>query len=383
MSNKNLFFLRLIYNFAVVKTRNNLLQTINITTMKKYFFIVAMFLSLMSLSCDKIPFLDCGNEEPVFVDWAPIKLGVMLCDTEGNNLLDPENPNCYDPSVIKIKYEGQEYSVLNPDSPQTSAYKAEFGKIFIAGSDGHQYLEIGEFNADEKCEMREIEIIWGDGTSDIIAYSNDYSINEKYANDADKNWGYKFYRKAYLNGEEYTTYDGKNRFIGFNIYKEVAAPEDIIIDWAPIFMRVYLRDAEGNNLLDATNEKCYDTSKIVVTYEGKEYNICNPYTPETSEYLAVFGEIWLMKDNNGEAYLEIGEWGVMEKYEMCSVEVVWGDGTSDTFAFSNDYTYDPAYCNNKDYNFGYTFIRSAYLNGVQLSDKEYQGSRLIIYNIVK
>lgn len=339
---------------------------------------MAMVLSLMSLSCDKIPFLDCGNEESVIVNWAPIKLQVMLCDTEGNNLLDPENPNCYDPSVIKIKYEGKEYSVLNPDSPQTSEYLAVFGRIFIAGSDGHQYLEIGEFDATDKCEKREVEIIWGNGQSDVIAYSNDYTINEKYANNEDKNWGYTFKRTAYLNGEEINVTE--SRLIGFDITMEI---DDVIVDWAPIFMRVYLRDAEGNNLLDATNEKCYDTSKIVVKYEGEEYNICNPYTPETSDYLAVFGEIWLMKDNNGEAYLEIGEWGVMEKYEMCSVEVVWGDGTSDTFAFSNDYTYDPAYRNNKDYNFGYTFIRSAYLNGVQLSDKEYQGSRLIIYNIVK
>lgn len=349
--------------------------------MKKYFFIVAMVLSLMSLSCDKIPFLDCGNEEPVMVDWAPIKLQVMLCDTEGNNLLDPENPTCYDPSVIKIKYEGQEYSVLNPDSPQPLAYKAQFGKIFIGGSNGHQYLDIGEFNADEKCEMREIEIIWGDGTSDIIAYSNDYSINSKYANDADKSWGYTFYRKAYLNGEESTTYDGKSRFIGFNISKQVAAPEDIIVDWAPIFMRVYLRDAEGNNLLDDTNEKCYDTSKIVVTYEGKEYNICNPYTPETSEYLAVFGEIWLERDVDGEACLEIGEWDALEKCEMRGVEVAWGDGTTDSFAFSNDYTYNEEYREDREHNWGYTFIRSAYLNGVQYGEDT--DSRCFVYNIIK
>ena len=342
---------------------------------------MAMVLSLMSLSCDKIPFLDRGNEETMLVDWAPIKLQVMLCDTKGNNLLDPENPNCYDPSVIKIKYEGQEYSVFNPDSPQTSAYKAEFGKIFIAGSDGHQYLEIGEFNATEKCEMREIEIIWGDGTSDIIAYSNDYSINSKYANDADKSFGYKFYRKAYLNGEESTTYDGKSRFIGFNISKVVVTPEDIIIDWAPIFMRVYLRDAEGNNLLDAENENCYDTSKIVVTYEGKEYNICNPYTPETSEYLAVFGEIWLKKDVNGEAYLEIGEWDALEKCEMCGVEVSWGDGTTDSLAFSNDYTYNEEYSNDSEHDWGYTFIRSAYLNGVQYGEET--DSLCFVYNLVK
>lgn len=330
----------------------------------------------MSLSCDKIPFLDCGNEEPVIVDWAPIKLQVMLCDTEGNNLLDPEFENCYDPADILIKYEGNEYRIVSPNSPQPSAYHAQFGKIFIGGSDGHQYLEIGEFNATGRCEMREIEIIWGDGTSDIIAYSNDYSINSKYANDADKNWGYTFYRKAYLNDKEIACDD--DRYIGYNIVKPY---REVEIDWAPIFMRVYLRDAEGNNLLDATNEKCYDTSNIVVTYEGKEYNICNPYTPETSEYLAVFGEIWLKKDVNGEAYLEIGEWDALEKCEMCGVDVAWGDGTTDSFAFSNDYTYNEEYREDSEHNWGYTFVRSLYLNGEQYGEET--DSRCFVYNIIK
>lgn len=340
--------------------------------MKRYFFFMAMFLSLMSLSCDKIPFLDCGNEESVIVDWAPIKLQVMLSDTDGNNLLDPESPNYCDPSGIKIKYEGQEYSV----SYANRAYHAVFGPIFIAGSDGHQYLEIGEFDATDKCEKREVEIIWGNGQSDVIAYSNDYTINEKYANNEDKNWGYTFKRTAYLNGEEINVTE--SRLIGFNITMEI---DDVIVDWAPIFMRVYLHDEEGNNLLDATNEKCYDTSNIVVTYEGKEYNIRNPYTPETSEYLAVFGEIWLKKDVNGEACLEIGEWDALEKYEMCGVEVAWGDGTTDSFAFSNDYTYNEEYSNDSEHDWGYTFIRSAYLNGVQYGEET--DSLCFVYNLVK
>lgn len=344
--------------------------------MKKYYLFMAMFLSLMSLSCDKIPFLDCVNEEPVIVDWAPIKLQVMLCDTEGNNLLDPEFENCYDPADILIKYEGNEYRIVSPNSPQPSAYHAQFGKIFIGGSDGHQYLEIGEFGADDKCEKREIEIIWGDGTTDVIAYSNDYSTNSKYANDSDKNWGYTFYRKAYLNDKEIACDD--NRYIGYNIVKPY---REVEIDWAPIVMDVYLHDGEGHNLLDEDSEYCYDTSNILIKYDGKEYAICNPYTPETSEYLAVFGEIWLKKDVNGEAYLQIGEWDAFAKSEMCSVEIMWGDGTTDTLAFSNDYTYDPAYRNDPDSNWGFTFMRTAYLNGVQYGEET--DSRCFVYNIIK
>ena len=101
------------------------------------------------------------------------------------------------------------------------------------------------------------------------------------------------------------------------------------------------------------------------------------------EYLASFGELWYAIDSNNEAYIEIGEWNVLEKCEMCSVDIVWGDGTTDTLAFSNDYTYDAEYRNDSEHNFGYTFTRSAYLNGVRLSDDEYNGSIYIPFNIVK
>ena len=349
--------------------------------MKKYFFIVAMFLSLISLSCDKIPFFGDHVIERPMIDWAPITLQVFLMDDNGNNLLDPENENYYDPSNIAIKYEGKVYRVTDPNSPQTLAYRAQFGKIFIGGVNGMQYLEISEFNATEKCEMRKVEIVWGDGTTDVIAYTNDYSVNDKYANDADKNWGYTFYRQAYINGEKNTKYDGKSRNIGYTIYKTV--PDDIIVDWMPIIMNVYLHDEEGRNLLDQDFADSYDLSNIVIKYNGEEYAIRNQDDAQPLYYLASFGELWYAIDSNNEAYIEIGEWDVLEKCEMCSVDIVWGDGTTDTLAFSNDYTYDAEYRNDSEHNFGYTFTRSAYLNGVRLSDDEYNGSIYIPFNIVK
>ena len=88
-----------------------------------------------------------------------------------------------------------------------------------------------------------------------------------------------------------------------------------------------------------------------------------------------------MKDVNGEACLEIGEWDALEKCEMRGVEVAWGDGTTDSFAFSNDYTYNEEYSEDREHNWGYTFIRRAYLNGVQYGeDTEY---RWFIYNLIK
>ena len=60
---------------------------------------------------------------------------------------------------------------------------------------------------------------------------------------------------------------------------------------------------------------------------------------------------------------------------MATVEVSWGDGTTDTFAFSHDYTYNPEYRNDADNGWGYTFTTQYYLN-----DEPHDG---FVYNLVK
>ena len=49
--------------------------------------------------------------------------------------------------------------------------------------------------------------------------------------------------------------------------------DDVIVDWAPLELFVYLSDADGNNLLDPEYEHAYDSANIVLTYEGKEYEV--------------------------------------------------------------------------------------------------------------
>lgn len=370
-----------MYNFAIVEVKNNLIQTINLTTMKKYFFFTAMLLSLVSLSCDKIFPLE-EDEVRVEVDFGMMELRVYLNDADGRNLLDPKVAGAYPSSQISLTYNYHTFNVVNliPAAATRTEDSPEWVAKLDRDENGVAFLQLLWWEALDKCEKRSVVISWGDGTSDTIAYSNDYTSDSQFFYDYEKNHGYTFYRKAYINGRVLAEdeYNGYSNVINYKITK---AKEDIIVDWAPIFMRVYLRDEEGNNLLASTNANCYDTSKIVVNYEGKEYNISNPYSPETSEYLAVFGEIWLQNDIDGEAYLEIGEWDALDKCEMCSVEVVWGDGTTDTLAFSNDYTYNDEYRNDSEHHWGYTFIRTAYLNGEQFGEPF--DSRCITFNLQK
>ena len=144
--------------------------------------------------------------------------------------------------------------------------------------------------------------------------------------------------------------------------------DDVIVDWAPLELFVYLSDADGNNLLDPEYEHAYDSANIVLTYEGKEYEVINYLTPNEPQvqpmaYLAVFDAPYICQDTKGVARLTIGEWGRNEKWDMATVEVSWGDGTTDTFAFTHDFTYNPEYRNDANNGWGYTFTTQYYLNG--------------------
>ena len=164
----------------------------------------------------------------------------------------------------------------------------------------------------------------------------------------------------------------------------------VIIDWAPIEMYIYLSDADGNNLLDPASEECYDSANITLTYNGEQYSVDNWLREDNEpmakplEYFAEFGLIYITRDRNGVAYMTVGEWaGGGHKWDMCSVEIAWGDGTTDTFAFSSDYTYNKKYRNDSSRNWGYTFMRNAYLNGRELTEDEYNGGIKIVYELVK
>ena len=92
---------------------------------------------------------------------------------------------------------------------------------------------------------------------------------------------------------------------------------DVVVDWAPLELFVYLSDADGNNLLDPEYEHAYDSANIVLTYEGEEYEVINYLTPSEPKaqpmwYHAVFDSPYICHDTKGVARLTIGEWVELE-----------------------------------------------------------------------
>ena len=330
--------------------------------MKKFMFLVLLFAAFLAFSCD-------SKDESWIIDWVPLDMYVYLSDADGESLFDPNNEDAFDSSKIVITYDGKEYGVrdyLSPSEPtaQPMDVLAYFsGARIDADRYGVPVMIIGEWARNAKWDVS-VDVAWGDGTSDTFALSHDYTCNPRHRNNPDKNWGYEFTSKFYLNGEP-------NEGAVYHIVKNKSGNnnnENIIVDWAPIRLFVYLSDADGNNLLDPDCVHAYDSANMVLAYDGEEYELINHLSnsepkARTMEYLAVFDAPYISRDTKGVACLTIGEWGRVDKWDMASVEISWGDGTSDMFAFSHDYTYNPEYCNDADNGWGYTFTTQYYLNG--------------------
>ena len=123
----------------------------------------------------------------------------------------------------------------------------------------------------------------------------------------------------------------------------------LCLDWSPLIMGVY---------------RCIDLSKIVVTYNGEQYTLPERYlSAQRLVYLAVFQGVYLLHDGKGVPYLRIGEWARDAKWDNCEVEIAWGDGTKDILSFSHNYEFDPAYKNDPEHDYGYSFTTEWYLNG--------------------
>lgn len=340
--------------------------------MKRFFVFAAAVVSLFTLSCDKYD----KYEEDIIIDWAPIVMNIYLGDYSGNDLLDQNSERAVDLSNLVVRYEGEEYplgeTLLSSGEPTvgTRAYLARFGFISLErDAEGKVYLRIGEWDAVNRWQDCSLEVDWGFAT-DVLSFSSDYTYNPKHRNNGDKNWGYTFHRTAYLNGEQ--VYDGDSRVLVYHI--DLDAP---IVDWMPIEMRVYARDEEGNNLLNKNTEGHFDAEQIVVRYEGNEYRVKNV---DTLYILPEETSVFIYYDNNNELLLWIGEWDAYLQCENCSLEIDWGNGTTDVLSFSSDYTYDPKYRFDGDNGYGFTFFRKAYLNGEQIYDGS---SATLKYELVK
>ncbi|MBQ7787280.1 MAG: hypothetical protein IJ378_03850 [Alistipes sp.] len=142
---------------------------------------------------------------------------------------------------------------------------------------------------------------------------------------------------------------------------------DVLVDLAPIMMYVYVQNDKGADLLNPNTESSIDVSAISLQYKDKNYSVNKGYSTTTRAYMASFNGVTLKVDSQGRYFLSIGEWNADDDAEYTEISLDWGDGTKDTFGFTNDVTFNATYRNDAEHNYGYTFKRKTYYNGDEVN----------------
>lgn len=142
---------------------------------------------------------------------------------------------------------------------------------------------------------------------------------------------------------------------------------DVLADLAPIMMYVYVQNDKGADLLNPNTESSIDVSAISLQYKDKNYSVNKGYSTTTRAYMASFNGVTLKVDSQGKYFLSIGEWNADDDAEYTEISLDWGDGTKDTFGFTNDVTFNATYRNDAEHNYGYTFKRKTYYNGDEVN----------------
>ena len=142
---------------------------------------------------------------------------------------------------------------------------------------------------------------------------------------------------------------------------------DVLVDWAPIMMYVYVQNDKGTDLLNPNTESSIDVSAISLQYKDKNYSVIKGYSTTTRAYMASFSGVTLKVDSQGKYFLSIGEWNADDDAEYTEISLDWGDGTKDTFGFTNGVTFNATYRNDAEHNYGYTFKRKTYYNGDEVN----------------
>lgn len=107
-------------------------------------------------------FTSCGDDD-VIIDYVPIIFRVNIYDQQGNDLLDPSNPqNILDKGIL-MEYKGNDFSIADKYGDQIQPtpsryYLPMFYGLSLAADKDQQgnlmyyTLKFGEFDASEKAE---------------------------------------------------------------------------------------------------------------------------------------------------------------------------------------------------------------------------------------
>lgn len=158
--------------------------------MKAKHLLLAMIATICSLSLCSCSNDDDDGNNYVF-DAAPIYFEMQVTDASGASLLDPAaNAKFINDTYISLN--GEDYPVV--EIPESRAYSAVFyGLVLTENRNGEPCLFVGEFDGLVNTDDTSFTIHWGDGTTDVVSYSNKTTINGSDVN---------IDRHYYLNGEE-------------------------------------------------------------------------------------------------------------------------------------------------------------------------------------
>ncbi|MDX9782844.1 MAG: hypothetical protein RBT35_07700 [Bacteroidales bacterium] len=151
--------------------------------MKKTFLLLAV-LAIGLSSCDIFP-------DGKIWDIAPVEYIVEVTNAQGVDLLNQDNQNAIDTSLIKAVYRGVEYKCSkDPYIVSTKAYMPFFHGLQLSKyyQSNTFVLKFGELDGAKSYTNEELTILWGDGTSDKIKFNRKFRWRFNGDPDSSEEW---------------------------------------------------------------------------------------------------------------------------------------------------------------------------------------------------
>ena len=111
--------------------------------------------------------------------------------------------------------------------------------------------------------------------------------------------------------------------------------EDIIVDYAPVEFYISVENKSGLDLLNSENEGALNVDAITLGYKGVTYSFDSEAAAAvTRAYFPRFEGMELQKID-GKYRIYVGEFDGNPGYSGDSFTMEWGDGSRDTFTYTN------------------------------------------------
>lgn len=137
-----------------------------------------------------------GPREGEIWDFAPYSVCIKVVDTNGADLLDPNNPDNILKDSITAEFEGKVYKVTSVTDHNTRFLPAEFRGLVCCKyyKEDYYLLVFGQFQTEDNAGKRSLTIDWKNGKEkDVITFSHSFKW---------KNHEPKQKTQYWLNGEE-------------------------------------------------------------------------------------------------------------------------------------------------------------------------------------